>query len=381
MNFDFSDEQQMLQDSVQRLLGERYDFDARQKASASEAGFSREIWQQFASLGLTALPFSEEDGGIGGGGEEIMIVMEALGKALSVEPYLQSVVIASGLLRYAATSSQRAQLAPGIAEGKLLLAFAHSEPTAGYHLAHVSTKAKAEASGYRLLGAKTLVLHGGLADKLIVSARLSGAVDDTDGVGLFVINADAPGVTRHSYVTQDGMRAAEISLVDVLVSKEALLGNNSQATPIIERVTQEAIAALCAEAVGIMDAAVASTVEYLKTRKQFGRAIGEFQALQHRAADMVVELEQARSMAMYATMMARSEDARLRSNAVSAAKIQISRSAQFIGQACVQLYGGVGMTMEYQIGHYFKRLTMIEKAFGDTDYHRDQLSTEPSILT
>jgi pimeloyl-CoA dehydrogenase small subunit len=380
MNFDFSDEQRMLQESVQRLLGDNYNFEARQRASNSEAGFSREIWQQFSQLGLTALPFSEDDGGIGGGGEEIMIVMEALGKALSVEPYLQSVVIASSLLRHGATEAQRGPLAAAVAEGKLLMAFAHAEPTSGYHLSHVSTSAVLQGSSYSLNGLKTLVVHGGSAEKLIVSARLSGGNYDDSGIGLFLIDADAKGMSIRSYTTQDGMRAAEIELRNVSVPTEALLGSNENAFAVIQRVTDEAIAALCAEAVGAMDAAVSSTVDYLKTRKQFGRAIGEFQALQHRASDMVVELEQARSMTMFATMMSRSDDAKLRSRSVSAAKIQVSRSAHFIGQACVQLHGGVGMTMEYQIGHYFKRLTMIEKAFGDTDHHRDLLSDAPSIL-
>jgi pimeloyl-CoA dehydrogenase small subunit len=375
-----NDEQRLLQDSVKRLLSEQYDFEVRRHAISSEEGFSLDLWQKFAELGLTALPFSEEDGGIGGGGEEIMIVMEALGHALSVEPYLQNIVIASSLLRLAATKEQRAKLVPAICEGASRLVFAHSEPTSGYRLSHVSTSAMADKDGYLLNGAKTLVLHGGNADQLIVSARLSGAVDDQSGLGLFLVDPKAKGVTRQSYATQDGMRAAEIILNDVRLPSSALLGSNADAFKVIQQVCDEAVAALCAEAVGAMEAAVESTVAYLKTRKQFGRAIGEFQALQHRASEMVVELEQARSMAMYATMMARSEDRESRSLAISAAKIQVSLSSRFIGQACVQLHGGVGVTMEYQIGHYFKRLTMIEKAFGDTDYHRDRLSMAKSIL-
>jgi pimeloyl-CoA dehydrogenase small subunit len=380
MNFDFNDEQRLLQEGVQRLLSEQYDFETRRHAIASEEGFSLALWQKFAELGLTALPFAEQDGGIGGGGEEIMIVMEALGRALSVEPYLQSIVMASSLMRLAASPEQSAAIVPALCEGKTHLAFAHSEPTSGYDLAHVSTQAKADADGYLLNGAKTLVVHGGSADQLIVSARLSGAVTDQSGIGLFLVDSGTNGVTLQSYQTQDGMRAAEITLSDVRVPMSALLSDNPNAYTIIQRVCDEAIAALCAEAVGAMEAAVESTVAYLKTRKQFGRAIGEFQALQHKASEMVVELEQARSMAIYATMMARSDDAESRGLAVSAAKIQISLSSRFIGQACVQLHGGVGVTMEYQIGHYFKRLTMIEKAFGDTDYHRDQLSSARSIL-
>jgi pimeloyl-CoA dehydrogenase small subunit len=374
MNFDFSDEQRLLKDSIERLLAKRYGFEARRSYIAAEGGFSPDIWQEFADLGLLALPFSEEEGGIGGGAEEIMIAMQAMGRVLTVEPFLSAVVIAASILRNGANTRQRADLVPQIADGTLRLAFAHCEKAAGYRLAHVDTIARTQGTGFVLDGHKTLVLHGGSAQKFIVSARLAGEVEDEAGIGLFLVEASLPGITRHDYSTQDGMRAAEITLSGVILEADALLGNNHDALPVIKQAVDEAIAALTAEAVGAMEAALEITVEYLKTRKQFGRAIGDFQALQHRASEMVVELEQARSMAMYATMMSRNLDASERARTVSAAKIQISKSAKAIGQACVQLHGGVGMTMEYQIGHYFKRLTMIEKAFGDTDWHLDQLS-------
>lgn len=374
MNFDFTDEQRLLEESVSRLMADRYGAEDRRKYIAGEGGFSADIWAAYAELGLLALPFAEEDGGIGGGAEEVMIVMQALGKALAIDPFLPSVVIASALLRHGASAEQRAEIVPGIVEGSARLAYAHGEANAGYRLSHVGTTARAEGGGYVLDGAKTLVLHGGTATGFIVSARLSGKVTDRDGIGLFLVDADAPGLSRRDYPTQDGMRAAEVTLSGVKLPASALLGGSTNALPVIEAVTDEAIAALCAEAVGAMDAALETTVEYLKTRKQFGRAIGDFQALQHRASEMLVELEQARSMGMYATMMSRSADAAARARAISAAKLQIHRSARLIGQAAVQLHGGVGMTMEYQIGHYFKRLTMIEKAFGDTDFHMDRLA-------
>lgn len=374
MNFDFSDEQRLLKDSIERLLADRYGFEARRGYMTEDGGFSLDIWQEFADLGLLALPFAEEDGGIGGGAEDIMIAMQAMGRVLAVDPFLPAVVIAASVLRNGAGADQRAALVPAIAEGGLRLAFAHSESAAGYRLAHVGTTARAEGEGFTLDGQKTLVLHGGSAQRLIVSARLGGKAEDEAGIGLFLVDADAPGVSRHDYPTQDGMRAAEITLSGVKVGADALLGGNRDALLVIRQAVDEAIAALCAEAVGAMEATLEITVDYLKTRQQFGRAIGDFQALQHRASEMVVELEQARSMAMYATMMARHPDAGQRSRAVSAAKVQVSKSAKLIGQAAVQLHGGVGMTMEYQVGHYFKRLTMIEKAFGDADWHLDQLS-------
>lgn len=374
MNFDFSDEQRLLKESIERLLANRYGFEARRGYIAGDGGFSAEIWQEFADLGLLALPFAEEDGGIGGGAEEIMIAMQAMGRVLAVEPFLPAIVMAASVLRNGASAGQRAALVPAIADGSLRLAFAHSESAGGYRLAHVGTIARAEGAGFVLDGSKTLVLSGGSAQKLLVSARLAGENEDEAGIGLFIVDADAPGVSRHDYPTQDGMRAAEIAFNGVKLASDALLGGNRDAFAIIRQAVDEAIAALTAEAVGAMEAALEITVEYLKTRKQFGRAIGDFQALQHRASEMVVELEQARSMAMYATMMSRNPDAQERARSVSAAKIQVSKSARAIGQASVQLHGGVGMTMEYQIGHYFKRLTMIEKAFGDIDWHLDHLA-------
>ena len=374
MNFDLNDEQRLLAESVSRLMRDHYDFNQRKTYGMSEEGFSPALWQAYADLGLLALPISEEDGGIGGGPVEIMIIMEAIGRALALEPYLPHIVMSASLLRHAASAQQRARLLPGMMDGTSHIVPALSEMAGGYHLCHVGTTAREEAACFRLDGAKTLVLHGGCARAFLVSARLEGRPGDQQGIGLFVVEADDAGVTRRLYRTQDGQSAAELMFADVHVATDMLLACGSDAGPAIARMADEAIAAIAAEAVGAMDSLVKATVDYLKVRKQFGQVIGQFQALQHRAADMVVELEQARSMALYATMMSRHENAAERARAMSSAKVQINRSARLIGQACVQLHGGIGMTMEHPAGHYMKRLTMIEKTLGDNDFHMDRLA-------
>ena len=369
MDFDLSEEQSLLKDSVERLLADRYDFEARKRHGRGPHGYAREMWQAYAEQGLLAVPFAEEDGGIGGGPVETMIVMEAFGGALVLEPYLATVVLAGGLIRHAASAEQRAAWLPGLIGGETTYAFAHAERQARYDLADVGVSARRDGEGWILEGEKSLVLHGDSAERLIVSARTAGSRRDANGLGLFVVEANAPGVSRRGYPTQDGQRAAEVSLSSVRVGPDDVLGTPEGALPAIERVVDEAIAALCAEAVGAMDRMHRLTVEYLKTRKQFGTHIGAFQVLQHRAADMFIALEQARSMAFLATMMAGEEDARERTRAISGAKVQIGRSGRIVGQGAVQLHGGVGVTMEYSVGHYFKRVTMIDALFGDADHH------------
>jgi alkylation response protein AidB-like acyl-CoA dehydrogenase len=280
------------------------------------------------------------------------------------------VVLAGGLLRLGGAAAMRADLLPKIASGDLILAFAHSERQSRYDVADVATKARRDGNGYVLDGAKTLVLHGDSAEKFVVSARLSGGQRDRDGLALFLVDAAAPGVSTRGYATIDGMRAAEVTLAGVRVAADAAIGTPGAAHPLIERVVDTAIAALAAEAVGTMAEMYELTVDYMKTRKQFGVTIGTFQALQHRGADMFVALEQARSMAMLATMMAAEEvSARERRQSISAAKVQIGRSGRFVGQQAVQIHGGIGMTMEASIGHYFKRITALDAMFGDADYH------------
>jgi pimeloyl-CoA dehydrogenase small subunit len=367
MDFDLTDEQRLLKDSVERLIADHYAFEQRKKYMAEPAGWSTAVWNQYAELGLLGLPFEETLGGFGGGAVETMIVMEAFGRGLVLEPYFATVILGGGLLRRAGSEALRAALVPQIVAGNLKLAFAHVERQSRYDLADVATTARKDGDGYVLDGAKSVVLHGDCADKLLATARVSGARRDRDGIGLFLVDADAPGVTRRGYPTQDGLRAAELTLSGVRVAADAVLSDN--ALPAIEHVVDEAIAALCAEAVGTMQAMHETTLEYLKTRQQFGRPIGSFQVLQHRSVDMLVALEQARSMAMFAAVMAGEEDASERRRAIAAAKVQIGRSGKHIGQEAIQLHGGIGMTMEYSVGHYFKRMTMIDMLFGDADAH------------
>jgi pimeloyl-CoA dehydrogenase small subunit len=367
MDFDLTDEQRLLKDSVERLIADHYAFEQRKKYLAEPTGWSTTVWNQYAELGLLGLPFDEKLGGFGGGAVETMIVMEAFGRGLVLEPYFATVILGGGLLRRAGSEAQRAALVPQIVAGKLKLAFAHIERQSRYDLADVGTTARKDGDGYVLDGAKSVVLHGDCADKLLVTARVSGNRRDRDGVGLFLVDAAAAGVTRRGYPTQDGLRAAELTLAGVRVPADAVLSDN--ALPAIEHVVDEAIAALCAEAVGTMQAMHETTLEYLKTRQQFGRPIGSFQVLQHRSVDMLVALEQARSMAMFAAVMAGEEDATERRRSIAAAKVQIGRSGKHIGQEAIQLHGGIGMTMEYSVGHYFKRMTMIDMLFGDADAH------------
>ncbi len=369
MDFELTEEQQLLRHSVERYLADHYRFELRKRYAVEPRGWSLIIWKQYADLGLLGLPFAEDYGGSGGGPVETMIVMEQIGRALVLEPYLATVVLGGGFIRLGGSKAMQAEILPKISAGELSLALAHAERQARYDLANVATTARRDGSGFVLDGAKTLVLHGDTAEKFVVSARLSGAQTDRDGLALFVIDATAPGVSVRGYPTVDGLRAAEVTLSHVRADASAAIGEPGAAFPLIERVADNAIAALCAEAVGAMAAMHETTVDYMKTRKQFGVTIGSFQALQHRAAEMLIAVEQARSMAMLATVMAAEDDARERRAAISAAKVQIGRSGRFVGQQAIQIHGGIGMTMETKVGHYFKRVTTIDATFGDADYH------------
>jgi pimeloyl-CoA dehydrogenase small subunit len=380
MDFELSEEQRLLKDSVDRLTTQRYDFEARKKYMAETDGWSRALWKQYVDLGLTALPFAEEHGGIGGGPVETMIVMEAFGRALALEPYFASVVLGGSFLARGASDKAKTDLLPKVAAGESLLAFAHIERQARYDLADVTMTAKKDGGSYVLDGAKSLAIHGDCADQFVVSARVSGGQRDKAGIGLFLVDAKAPGVSRRGYPTMDGLRAAEVTLAKVKVGADAVIGEPGNAFPLIEQVSHIAIAALAAEAVGAMSAMHEITVDYLKQRKQFGVPIGNFQVLQHRAGDMLIALEQARSMAMLATMMASEENAAERGKAIAAAKVQIGRSARIVGQGAIQLHGGIGMTMEYKVGHYFKRVTMIDTLFGDADHHLAALARMGGII-
>ena len=380
MDFELSEEQRLLKDSVERLTTQRYDFEARRKYMKEADGWSRALWKQYVDLGLTALPFAEEHGGIGGGPVETMIVMEAFGRALALEPYFASVILGGNFVKLGASEAVRNDVLPQVAAGETLLAFAHAERQARYDLADVAATAKKDGADYVLNGEKSLAIHGDVADKIVVSARVSGDQRSKNGIGLFLVDAKADGVSRRGYPTMDGLRAAEVSLANVKVGADAVIGEPGNAYPLIEQVGDIAIAALAAEAVGAMSAMHEITVDYLKQRKQFGVPIGNFQVLQHRAGDMLIALEQARSMAMLATMMTEEPNAEERRKSISAAKVQIGRSAKIVGQSAIQLHGGIGMTMEYKVGHYFKRVTMIDTMFGDADHHLTALARMGGVI-
>jgi pimeloyl-CoA dehydrogenase small subunit len=374
MDFDLSEEQRLLEETVRRLVDTEYDFAKRKAYLAEPDGWSRKQWAAYAELGLLGLPLPEAYGGIGGSAIEVMIVMEAMGRGLVLEPYLETVVLGGGLVSLAGSEAQKQAILGPLAAGKLLLAFAHGEPRARYDLAHVETRATRDGGGYVLNGRKAVVLHGECADKLIVSARTAGARSEHNGISLFLVDRRAPNVSVRGYGTNDDRRAADIALENVRVPADALLGAADAALPVIEHAVDRAIAALAAEAVGAIEKLNAMTLDYIKTRKQFGVAIGSFQVLQHRMVDMTIEHEQARSMAILAALAADDPDRAARRKAIAAAKVRIGRSGQFVGEGAIQLHGGIGMTHEYAAGHYFKRLAMIDATFGDVAHHLDAVA-------
>jgi alkylation response protein AidB-like acyl-CoA dehydrogenase len=374
MEFNYSEEQLALQDTLQRFISRDYDFDKRRAFSASPLGYSAPAWSQYAELGLLSLPFPEDFGGLGGTGVDIMLVMEQFGAGLLLEPYLSTVVTCGGLIRDAGSDAIKKKLLPQIAEGKLKLSLAAHEAAGRYDLSYVAASAQERGGSWHLSGRKTVVLDGPSADYFLVSARSAGKVADHDGISLFLVPRDAKGLTAAGYSTQSGSRAADLLLEDVTVGAEALIGTAGRALPVIERAVDRAIAALCGEAVGIINALNQATLNYLKTRKQFGVAIGTFQALKHKMADMLIAAEQTRSMAIIAAVHADSEDVAERHRAIAAAKAYIGQSGRLVGQHAVQLHGGMGVVDELNVSHYFKRLTMIDLTFGDADYHLAKFS-------
>jgi alkylation response protein AidB-like acyl-CoA dehydrogenase len=369
MEFNYSEEQLALQDTLQRFIARDYDFDKRRKFSASSAGYSAEAWSQYAELGLLSLPFPEDCGGLGGNAVDVMLVMEQFGAGLLLEPYLSTVVTCGGLIRDAASDSNKQKLLPRIAAGTLKMALAGYEAAGRYELSYVTCTARESGGSWRLAGGKTVVLDGASADYFLVSARNSGKVGDREGISLFLVPRDTKGLTVAGYPTQSGARAADLKLDDVTLSADALIGAPARALAIIERAVDRAIAGLCAEAVGIINALNQATLSYLKTRKQFGVAIGTFQALKHKMADMLIAAEQSRSMAIIAAVHADSEDTADRHRAISAAKAYIGQAGRLVGQHAVQMHGGMGVVDELIVSHYFKRLTMIDLSLGDADYH------------
>jgi alkylation response protein AidB-like acyl-CoA dehydrogenase len=369
MDFAYTDEQRQLQETLLRYIAKEYGFAERRRIARSEHGYSREHWRAFADLGVLALTVPEAHDGLGGTAIDTMIVMEAIGRGLVLEPYLATAVVCGGLVADAGSAAQQAELLPAVAGGELVLALAHHEAGGRYDLHHVATSARADGAGYVIEGAKTVVLAGSQADRLIVSARTAGDTRAEAGIALFIVDRDAAGVAIRGYPTQDGARAAEIALSGVRVGADALVGPVGGALPAIERAIDRGIAALCGEAVGVMTALNDATLDYLKTREQFGGPIGRFQALQHRMVDMLIATEQARSMAIMAGVGVQSADRAERRRAVSMAKAMIGQSGRFVGQQAVQLHGGMGVTDDLVVSHWFKRLAAINSTYGDADHH------------
>lgn len=368
MDFNFTEEQTMVRDGLSRLIRENYDDETRRKVIASESGWRPEIWAQLAELGILGMPFSEADGGFGGGAIDSLVVMEEFGKGLVVEPFVPTVVCAGGFFKHAGTDAQKEEHIGGIVSGERIYAFAYAEPRGRYDYADLETTAKKDGDGYVLNGHKAVVIGAPWATHLVVTARTSGDQRDRDGVSVFVLDKASDGVVTRDYPTFDGRRASEVYLENVSVPAEALIGEEGNGLPLIERVTDEAIAAQCAEACGAMQVANAMTLEYSKQRKQFGVPIGKFQVLQHRMADMFTEYEQSVSMTYLATLKL-DEDERERKLAASAAKVRVGQAAHHIGRDAIQIHGGMGMTDELAIGHYFKRLTIFDSEFGNVDHH------------
>jgi alkylation response protein AidB-like acyl-CoA dehydrogenase len=367
MNFDYTDEQNMLRDSIAKWAAGQYDFDKRRTALASEDGWKTN-WTTFAELGLLAASLPEEFGGLGGGALDVSVVAEEFGKALVVEPYVPTVVIGAGALKYAGSEAQKQEHLNAIAAGERVIAFAQAEPKSRWALNDVSASARKEGAGYVLNGHKAVAFGAPQADHLLVSARTAGAQRDANGISLFLVPKSAKGVTTRDYPTMDGTRAAEVYFENVSAGAEHLIGPADNALPVIERIIDEANAAYCHEAVGCMRMMCALTQEYARTRKQFGRAIAEFQVLQHRMVDMFMAAEESYSMALRATIKI-GDSAAERAKAVSAAKVSIGKAARFVGQAAVQTHGGMGVTDEMRVGHYFKRVTMLDATFGNVDHH------------
>ena len=374
MDFELSDEQRQLQDSAARFVQNNYSFEQRRALVATEAGFSDDNWKQMAELGWLAISIPEDNGGIGLGAVETMILMEEFGKGLVAEPYMATVVLGAGAIINGGSDDQKNAILPQVAEGSLKMALGFAERQSRYNLADVATTAEASGGGYKLNGMKGVVFGAPAAGKIVVSARTSGGPRDADGITLFLVDADAAGVSVRGYPTADGLRAGEVTLENVQVGADAVVGPVGGGLAILEKTIDQGIAAIAAEATGAMSHLNDMTLEYIKTREQFGQPIGKFQVLQHRMVDMFIAHEEAKSMAMMAAMRVEEDDAAERKKALSAAKVQIGKSGRYVGQQAIQLHGGIGMTDEYAAGHYFKRLTMVDRTFGDVDYHLKRFS-------
>ena len=374
MDFEYSEEQRLLADTLKRFLTTNYSLDARAKILASEEGYSQEVWAALAEMGLLGLPYDAEYGGFGGSAVNVMIVMEAIGEGLVLEPYLATVGLGGQVVARAGTEAQKRRILTAVAEGKTKLALAQTERGARYDLRHVATTARRAGAGWVLDGEKCAVLHGGCADLLIVPARTAGGVADPRGISLFLVTQGTPGVTLREYRTIDNLRAVDIRLSAAAIPEEALIGPEGDSLALLEEVVDYGTALLCAEAVGAIRYANEATLAYLKSRRQFGVPIGSFQVLQHRMVDMLISYEQSRSMACLACVKVDTADAAERRRVVSAAKIKIADACRHVSQEAVQLHGGMSMTEDLKISHTFRRLTMIAQTFGDVDHHLERFA-------
>jgi pimeloyl-CoA dehydrogenase small subunit len=378
MNFELSEEQTLLAETIKRFVATHYNFDARAKIMGSPGGWSTDVWAAIAEMGLLGLPFAEAHGGFGGSTIDVMLVMEAIGEGLLVEPYLATVGLGGRFVARAGTKAQQDRILPALIEGKHTMAFAHTEPGARYDLRQVALRARRSGEGWVLDGDKRMVLHGGSADTLVVSARTSGGETDAAGITLLLVPRTARGVSVKESRTIDNLRSADITFTNVSVGADALLGREGEGYPVIEEVVDYATALLCAEAVGAIRYANDATLEYLKTRRQFGVPIGSFQALQHRMVEMMISYEQARSMAYLACVKIDTADAAERRHVISAAKIKIADACRHVSQESVQLHGGMGMTEELKVSHTFRRLTMLAQTFGDAEHHLERFAASGS---
>lgn len=371
MDLSYTDEQILLRDSVTKFIDDNYTIDQRKKLAESDDGFSRDNWKQFAELGWLAMPFAEEDGGIGGNAIDTMLVMEEFGKGLVVEPFLPTVVMAGTAISEFGSAAQKEEILTGIIDGSLMATVAYAEEQSFHELANVATTAKKDGDFYEINGTKSVVLNASTADKIVVIARTSGDQADEAGLTAFVVDADADGIERQDYPTVDGLRASEVTFKGVKVPAGNIVGDEGSGFDVITKVSNRAILALSAEAVGAMEKLYTSTIEYTKQREQFDHPLADFQVLKHRMTEMFMEHSLAKSLTMKATML-ETQGAEDTQRTIHALKFLIGKSSRFVGQNAVQLHGGMGMTEELAIAHYFKRLMVIDSQFGNTDHHLER---------
>ena len=368
MDFTFNEEQTLIQDQVDQFIQKEYDWETRQSLSNSELGFGDNNWQKFAELGWLGISTSEDNGGFGGSAIESMLIMEAFGKGLVVEPFLETIIMSGGLIDEHGSDQQKSSILEPAIAGQLHLALAYAEPQSRFNLSDVVTEAKSDGDNFILNGYKSVVMNGPSANKIIISARTSGSQLEENGITLFIIDGDSQGLNKTNYKTVDGRRASDLTIENVSVSKDDIVGQIDEGFDILDSSIDRAILAISAEAVGAMEVLYKTTVEYTKTREQFGTSIGKFQVLQHRMVDMFMEYEQCKSL-LYMATMKHEEGSADAKKATSGLKYQVGKAGRFIGQQAVQLHGGMGVTDELNVGHYFKRLTTVGTIFGNSDYH------------